>query len=90
MEDVARSLCFRKEPCGHSVCMDCLVNHLTNRIDDGSTLITCPVECTEEMQQHEIEKYVSSELFERYDRQGIQFMPDTVLFNLLTSFVIIP
>ncbi len=51
--------------------MDCLVQYLTVQINEGSTSINCPVTCNEPMLQHEIRKYVSNELFERYDRQGI-------------------
>ena len=73
-EDIARSLCFRKDQCGHLVCMDCLVQHLNVQINEGNTSIYCPVACTELMLQHEIKKYVSRELFERYDRQGVSVL----------------
>lgn len=75
-EEIAWSLCFRKDQCGHLVCMDCLVQHLDVQINEGNTSIYCPVACTELMLQHEIKKYVSRELFERYDRQGVSVLPE--------------
>ena len=54
--------------------MDCLVQHLTVQINEGNTSINCPVACIEPMQQHEIKKFVSNELFERFDRQRFPFV----------------
>ena len=73
-EDVRRSLCFRKDSCGHFVCMDCLVQHLTVQIEGGNTSINCPAECNELMQQNEIKKYVESDLFTRYEKKGLKYV----------------
>ena len=51
--------------------MDCLAQYLIIQINEGITSINCPFECTEPMLQHEIKKYVATELFDRYERKGI-------------------
>ena len=48
------------------------MQYLTLQINEGNTSINCAVACNESMQQHEIKKYVTNDLFERFDRQRLK------------------
>jgi len=54
--------------CGHNVCKDCLVHHITGKMDQGLFEILCPEpECKTEIKDYEIRPHMDRDAFNRRD-----------------------
>ncbi|XP_059456527.1 E3 ubiquitin-protein ligase RSL1-like [Corylus avellana] len=61
---------FRNEGCVHSFCSDCIIKHVSTKIQDGITVVSCPgLECEGVLEFDDCRPMLPKEVLERWDEE---------------------